>query len=418
MLPANALVSFCARMRILLLTPRPPWPPIDGGRIAMGRLAEGLVHAGLDVEILSLNPRKHRAAIAAAAVGMQAIDIDTSRWVVPAWRAVTGEAPFVVGRFVSNKFREALRAKLGLFKPDIVQIESPFLMPYAEVVREESGARVVLRSLNVEFRIWEGLARNERNPLRRLALRRVASSLRRYEVRHFDTPDAVVPISDDDAEAFRGLGCTRPMHVVPCGITLSDPQPSAPEAGSVGFIGSLDFRPNQEAVTWIVDELWPRVSGRAPEARLSIAGSGPPDWLRRRARGQNIDFLGEVDDARAFMQRMSVVIAPLFAGGGMRIKVLEAMALAKPVVATTLGAGGIDVENGRDILIADDVTTFADGVVRLLREGDTASRIGDAALATVRERYDNDRLAKGLVGFYESLATDVHGSGVQPSTVR
>jgi glycosyltransferase involved in cell wall biosynthesis len=181
------------------------------------------------------------------------------------------------------------------------------------------------------------------------------------------------------------------------------PERSAPEAGTVGFIGSLDFRPNQEAVAWIVDELWPRVTERAPEARLSIAGSGAPGWLRHRAQGQNIEFLGEVIDAQAFLQRTSVVIAPLFAGGGMRIKVLEAMALAKPIVATMLGAGGIDVENGRDIVIADDVTSFADGVVRLLREPDTAARIGDAARNTVRERYDNDTLARGLLRFYESL---------------
>lgn len=390
-------------MRILLLTPRVPWPPIDGGRIAMGRLAEGLVHAGASVELLSLNPRKHRAAVAAAPVPMQAIDIDTSRLIGPALRALAGDIPFIVGRFVSNEFRDALRAALRRFVPDVVQIESPLLLPYAVVVREESVARVVLRSLNVEFRIWEGMARNERNPLRRFAVRRVASSLRAYEVRHLNTPEAIVPISNDDAEVFHGLGCTRPMHVVPCGITLGDLAHTAPEAGSVGFIGSLDFRPNQEAVRWIVDELWPRVTERAPKARLSIAGSGPPDWLRRRARGQNIDFPGEVSDAQAFMQRMSVMIAPLFAGGGMRIKVLEAMALARPVVATTLGAGGIDVENGRDIFIADDVTAFTDSVVRLLRETDTASRIGNAGRATVMDRYDNDTLARGLVRFYESL---------------
>jgi len=140
-----------------------------------------------------------------------------------------------------------------------------------------------------------------------------------------------------------------------------------------------------------------------PEARLSIAGSGPPDWLRQRARGQNVNFLGEVSEAQAFMQQMSVMIAPLFAGGGMRIKVLEAMALARLVVATTLGAGGIDVENGRDILIVDDVTTFADSVIRLLRDANIANRIGSAARATGRNRYDNDTLAAGLVRFYESL---------------
>ncbi|HXA20592.1 MAG TPA: glycosyltransferase family 4 protein [Thermoanaerobaculia bacterium] len=387
-------------MRILLLTPRPPWPPIDGGRIAMGRLAEGLLHAGASVEIVSLNPRKHRAKGVQAPLPMQTVDIDTSRVAGPAFSRGT---PFIVSRFLSGEYREAIRAALRRFKPDVVQIESPFLLPYVATVREECDARVVLRSLNVEFRIWEGLVRNERNALRRFALRRVAASLRAYEVRHFNTPDAIVPISANDGEEFLRLGCTRPMHVVPCGVTLSDRSKVRPEPGTVGFIGSLDFRPNQEAVMWIVDELWPRVTARTPEAHLSLAGSGTPDWLRRRAAGQNIAFLGQVDDAEAFLQRMSVVIAPLFAGGGMRIKVLEAMALAKPIVATALGAGGIDVQSDRDIIIADDVMAFAGGVTRLLHEPETAARIGTAARNSIIDRYDNDTLARGLLRFYESL---------------
>lgn len=369
----------------------------------MGRLAEGLARAGADVEILSLNPRKHRVAEVVTQVPMQTIEIDTSSLLRPVMKALAGNIPFVVSRFVSNEFREALRATMRRFKPDIVQIESPFLLPYAGAVKQESKARVVLRSLNVEFRIWEGLARNERNRMRRIALRRVASSMRAYEVSHLNSPDAIVPISNADAGDFRALGCTRPIHVVPCGITLADLGDAAPAPGTVGFIGSLDFRPNQDAVEWIIDALWPRVIERAPEARLSIAGSSPPEWLRQKARGKNIEFLGGIDDAQAFMQRMSVIIAPLFAGGGMRIKVLEAMALAKPVVATSLGAGGIEFENGRDILIADDATSFADCTVRLLHESDTAARIGNAARATVGERYDNDKIARGLIEFYESL---------------
>jgi glycosyltransferase involved in cell wall biosynthesis len=311
--------------------------------------------------------------------------------------------PFVVARFVSEEFGEALRNTLRRFAPDVVQIESPFLLPYVDVVRSECGARVVLRSLNVEFRIWEGLVRIERNPLRRLALRRIASSLRAYELRQLNVCDAIVPISADDADDFRRLGATRPMHVVPCGVTASEPARVAPIPNSVGFIGSLDFRPNQEAVAWIVDELWPRVIERMPEARLSIAGSGVPEWLRRRMTA--VDFRGAVDDATAFMNSLSVMIAPLFAGGGMRIKVLEAMALAKPIVATKLGAGGLDVEHDRDILIAENAASFADAVALLLRDRQTASRIGDAARETVRSRYDNDALARGLLTFYESLSS-------------
>src|SRR5258708_29234596 len=137
-------------MRILLLTPRPPWPPIDGGRVAMGRLAEGLANAGTDVEIVSLNPRKHRTEVVHAPVPIQTVDIDTSRVVGPA----LSREPFIVSRFVSREFRNAVRAAIRRLKPDVVQIESPFLLPYVAAVREESRVRIVLRSLNVEFRIW------------------------------------------------------------------------------------------------------------------------------------------------------------------------------------------------------------------------------------------------------------------------
>jgi glycosyltransferase involved in cell wall biosynthesis len=391
-------------MRILVLAPRVPWPPIDGGRIAMARLAESLARVGEEVEILSLNPRNRRAPAAVSPpLTLQAVGIDTSRRLVPALRALAKGSPYVVERFVSRRFRDALRVTLRRFDPDIVQIESPFLLPYAATVRAESRSLIVLRALNVEFRIWESLARHESSPLGRIALRRVASSLRAYEMRHLDTPDAVVAISADDGKDFRALGCTRPIHVAPCGVTLSDLPEEAPEPWRAGFIGSLDFRPNQEAVEWIVDQLWPRVTRLAPEARLSIAGSSPPDWLRRRARGQNIEFHGHVDEAGAFMRRMSVVIAPLFAGGGMRIKVLDAMALSRPVVATPLGAHGIEAEQGRNLVIADGAVSFADAVVRLLREPGTAARIGSEARATVAARYDSDTIARDLRGFYASL---------------
>src|SRR4051812_45328174 len=199
-------------MRVLILTPRLPWPPTDGGRLAMSRLAEALAACRAGGENLSPNPRRHRG-VGAGPLPIEAIDIDTSRIVVPPPRV-----PYVVARFISRRFRDAIEAAVARFKPDIVQIESPFLLPYARFIESTT----VLRSLNVEFRIWEGLARNERNVLRRFALRRVATSLRRYELRAMNDVDAIVPISDDDAGDFRELGITRPMHVVPCGVTLPE----------------------------------------------------------------------------------------------------------------------------------------------------------------------------------------------------
>jgi glycosyltransferase involved in cell wall biosynthesis len=347
----------------------------------MARLAESLAGAGAEVEILSLNPRKHRTPVEGP-LPIRAVNIETS---LPAF---SPSAPFLVARFISREFRRALDDALQRFAPDVVQIESPFMLPYARQVR---GARVVLRSHNVEFRIWEGLARIERNPLRRFAMRRNAASLRAHELREMERLDAIVPISEADAGDFRRLGCTRPMHVVPCSVVAHD----IPRVDSrtAGFIGSLDFRPNQDAVRRILDDLWPRVIAREPDARLSIAGSAPPEWLRRRG-------IGPVESAEEFMRGVAVFMAPLFAGGGMRIKVLEAMAMGKAVVATSIGAGGIDCPH---LVIADDVASFADAVVRLLREPEEAARMGAAARAYVAGRYDGASLARGLLRFYQSL---------------
>src|SRR5205085_6968937 len=173
------------------------------------------------------------------------------------------------------------------------------------------------------------------NAIRRVALRAIARSLRRYEIAQLNACDAIVPITEADAADFRKLGCTRPIFVLPGGVELDDAPIDRGIANTAGFLASLDYRPNQEAALWIADEL------RVPSTQLHIAGSRAPEWLRARLRGVN--FHGEVDDANAFIRGMRVMLAPIFSGGGMRIKILAAMAAGKPVVATTIGAEGIDV---------------------------------------------------------------------------
>src|ERR1043166_7321165 len=179
-----------APMRILILTPRLPWPPFAGGRVAMS-----LANAGAEVEVLSLNPRKHRGT-PQGPLPIRAIDIDTSRVVVPLFRSMVSRVPFIVARFFSRRFKDAVDETVRRVRPDVVQVERPFLLPYAP-----AGVPVVLRSLNVEFRVWERLARARRNPLYRW----IAQSLRRYEIREMNRLAAVIPISEDDASDFRSL---------------------------------------------------------------------------------------------------------------------------------------------------------------------------------------------------------------------
>jgi len=374
-------------MRILQLTPRVASPPTDGGRVVMLQVAQSLRRLGADVEVLSLNPRKQHVE------NTDAINIDTSRHFAALLRSFTIGAPQLVARFYSPEFDAILSKRARDF--DVVQLESPFMLPYVRSIREHSRAKIVLRSLNVEFRIWERLAANEPNILRRIALQAIARSLRNYEIAQLNACDAIVPITEADADDFRALGCTRPIFVLPGGVELDDIRITRGTPNTAGFLGSLDYRPNQEAALWLAEQL------RLPSAQLHIAGSRAPEWLRARLRGVN--FHGEVDDANAFIRDMRVMLAPIFSGGGMRIKILAAMAAGKPVVSTTIGAEGIDVIDGVNIVMADDAASFANAIDSLMRDDARAFAIGDAARELVATRYSVDALTRGLLAFYEEL---------------
>lgn len=381
----------------------------------MLQITRGLAAAGVDVEVLSLDPAKHRADPAAARralapVPLDAVPIDTSAFLRAALAARRLRAPWLVARFWSPTFAARLDERLRARPVDVVHVESPFLLPYLATVRAASRARVALRAQNVEFRIWEHLAAGERRPLRRWLLRRLAASLRSWEIARLDDCDALVPISREDDAEFAALGVRRPSFVLPCGVDLDACPPAAAfspggvDPWSVYFVGSMLYLPNREAVEWILERLWPLLAAREPRLRLTVAGSGFPPGLRGRLEAAGIATAADVADLRAFAAPRGAMIAPLFSGSGMRIKLLEAMALGKPVIATTLGARGIEVTPGEEALLADDAVGFADAVVRCARDRELARRLGAAARRLIEERYDARRLAAGLVGFYRGLA--------------
>lgn len=404
-------------MRVLQLCPRMPWPPHDGGRVAMLQITRGLAAAGVEVEVLSLDPAKHGADPAAARralapVPLEAVAVDTSAYLRAAFAARRLAVPWLVARFWSPDFAARLARRLRERPVDVVHLESPFLLPYLPVVRASSAAPVALRAQNVEFRIWEHLAAGEPRAVRRRLFGRLAASLRAWEVARLDDCDALVPISEEDRDDLAALGVGRPSFVLPCGVDL-DAWPAAADARdapgavdpwSLYFVGSMRYLPNREAVEWILERLWPLLVAREPRLRLTVAGSDFPPALRARLAGAGIATAADVGDLRAFAAPFGAMIAPLFSGSGMRIKLLEAMALAMPVIATTLGARGIEVTPGAEALLADDADGFADAVVRCARDRDLARRLGAAGRRLIEERYDARRLTAGLVAFYRGLA--------------
>jgi glycosyltransferase involved in cell wall biosynthesis len=396
-------------LRILQLATRVPWPANDGGRVAIVQITRGLAAHGCDVDLLTLNPAQQRedvgaarAALAPARVDAIDADISIARGML---RSLRTRAPLLLARFTTSAFARALRERLRSTRYDVVHIESPYLLSYLPLLRAESRAKIVMRAQNVEFHVWKARAEQARG-VRRVVLRRVAASLREWELAHINACDALLPISRADAGEFLARGCRVPLHVLPCGVMV-DAEPAPPgDPFAFYFVGAMEHAPNTGAARWLAEELWPRVVAREPRARLTIAGSRFPVALRDALAARGVTIAADVPDLDAFAAPFGAMLAPLFTASGMRVKTLEAMARGKPVIANTLGAGGIDLEPGVHALIANDVDTFAEAVLHCVREPESARRIGLAARALAAERYDVRRVTAELIDFYERLVRD------------
>ncbi len=182
----------------------------------------------------------------------------------------------------------------------------------------------------------------------------------------------------------------------PTALATGTPSPSS-------FLGSLDWRPNLEAVTWFLESVWPIVRRAVPRARFHVGGSNPPADLAGRLRTEGVRFLGRVPDARDFLASGAAMVVPLRSGGGMRVKILEAMALGVPVVSSHLGATGIGALDGTEILLADGPEALAAACVSLLLEQDRAVAIGRAGRRRVHETFDAGEIGRRFLEFLELL---------------
>ena len=403
-------------MHILQLCPRVPYPPHDGGAIAMYDVAAGLVRAGHRVTLLAINTPKHRQpADALAHLGpnlrLELVDVDTGISAIKALKNLLfSRQPYNVERFISPAVGQRLLEVLRTGQVDIVQMEGTFVAWYAEWLGRQHGADfrvppLVLRAHNVENTIWHMLARREVNPLKRIFLQTMASRLEAFERRYLRQFDAVAAITEADAERLRALHCPEPVVFIPAGVELSRVQanPAAqPKPRTLFMIGSLDWLPNQEGVEWLLREVWPTLHAEMPDVELHIAGRNAPAHLLA-PRTDNVFMHGFVESAAEFMQQYDLMLVPLLSGGGMRVKIIEGLALGKAILSTRLGAEGIAVRDGHDIVLRDSPADWLTALRSWARGELPARELGAEAARTAATLYDNRRVVQRFIDVYEQL---------------
>jgi len=401
-------------MRILFLTPQLPYPPQKGTALRNWGLIQGL-SGRHDVSLLSftepdtgvtLAPPLSQTCERIATVAQP----KRTRW-ERIRDMVRTRQPDMALRLASRAYEQALRDWMAEHSFDVVQIEGIELAPYLDVVRAApQDALVVFDDHNCEYVLQERTFLTDLYSPTRWSGAAYSfvqwQRLRRYEARICQEADRVLAVSEADAAALRDLVPGLEVQVIPNGIDTDAYRASRRDVDEsdghrLVFTGTMDFRPNVDAVLWFAKEVLPLVRAEVPKVRFDVVGQRPHRRLSPLAGDPSIRLTGWVEDVKPYFERATVYVAPLRMGGGTRLKLLEAMSMEKPIVATSLGAEGYPVENGRELLLADDPGEFAKAVVSLLHDRARRLELGRTARAFVEEEYDWRVIVPRLEKVYE-----------------
>lgn len=397
-------------MRILQVCLKPPYPTRDGGCMAIAAITEGLLAEGHDLKVMCMATDKHPfnaenvPESILKATKMEAVQMDVRVKPVTAFLNLFSSKSYNVTRFYSREFEERLIEILKESSFDIIHLESIFCLPYLQAIRSTSKAKVIVRAHNIEHIIWQRLAEQESNTFKKAYLNLLSNRLKAYEITELKKVDGIVPISEEDKHGLIQLGVHVPMEVIPMGLSVAAIAREPLSTGSLQLyhVGSMDWQPNVEAVEYFIQDIWPVIHSNHPDVSCHFAGRNMAANLRSQHKPP-LHVHGELASVADFAADKQIMLAPLLSGGGMRIKIVEAMAMGKVVLSTTIGAEGIPYIAGEHLLIANTPDEFVQQLSWLKANPLELQRIGDNARKLAEERFDAAAITSRLTYFYRSI---------------
>jgi sugar transferase (PEP-CTERM/EpsH1 system associated) len=396
-------------MRILFLHSQVPYPQDTGAKIRTFQL---LTHLGRHHEVtLACYGTNVEAEDAVAAVRRVTADVlllpgqtrgKTAEMAALARSLRTG-LPFSVSKYVHRSAMAMVMQKTQQAPFAVVHIDQPHLAVTAPPL---DYAPRVIHEHNIESQIAKRFYEKTRNPLLKQFMLGQYRRMERFEVGLWKQADHVVTVSDQDREQVLAVCPDKSITVVENGVDLDyfacTPHPQ--NSPQLVYTGSMDWLPNEDAVLYFAAEIFPQIRRCYPDASFTIVGRRPSDKVRRLAQMDGIQVTGTVKDVRPYYGQATVLVVPLRIGGGSRLKILEAMSAGVPVVATSIGCEGLDVQNGEHLLIADEPEQFAQKTIEVLSDQDLQARLSTSARDRVVQKYSWASMADRLASVYNALA--------------
>jgi glycosyltransferase involved in cell wall biosynthesis len=398
-------------LRILILTYRVPFPQNGGYPIVVCNTVRGLVNLGHEVSLVALNAKKNHHENSEqdkellSKINYRAYKININVSILDVAINLFSKTSFNIDKYYDAGFEKLLVQEIRKTPYDIIQFEGLFMSLYLEAVRKNSKAKLIYRAHNIENQIWQRLSLQKSDPFKKSYLRMHAKRIKNYELDQLNHFDGIAVFTEQDKSTLLEYGTKIPIEILPVGINLPDYQPdlSKTEFPSLFFLGSLDWLPNREGIEWFLDSFYSDLTEGELRVRFYVAGNDIPERFDDYEVLGKIFIQGEVDDALEFVNSKSIMIVPLLSGGGMRVKIVEGMAMQKCIISTTLGAEGINFENGVNIVIANNRQEFYDAIKLCIADEDYCKKIGGKARELIEQQYDMNTVTKNLVEFYKSV---------------
>jgi len=394
-------------MKILQLCPKPLFSPLDGGKIAMLATAEGLMKAGQDVQQWVISSPAHPfPEKIPTGYPFQVVKTQVDTRIKPfsaLGNLLLSGASYNMIRFKTDGVATGLEKILKKQEFDVIQAESIYSLAHLGIIRRYSKAKIILRAHNVEHRIWERRAFNSENPLKKVYFGAMAKRLKKEEIAIWNSVDGIAAMSEVDAEMLKNEGVRTPIAVIGIGTDLRAPSETTDQVSvnQLFHLGAMNWGPNAEGIRWFIDKVWPAVLKSFPTMKLVLAGRDMPEEFTRMT-GSHI-LVKDAEDAAQFMLNEGIMIVPLFSGSGIRVKIIEGMALGKLIISTPLGAEGLRAEDGEHLLIASTPEAFVRKIRMLHDESGLAARISENARTFATSNFSNEKLTLRLLDFYNTL---------------
>jgi sugar transferase (PEP-CTERM/EpsH1 system associated) len=393
-------------MRILWITLGLPFPPDSGTRIRDFNLIR---QVSTKVEICLCSLLTEDLPPEWRALQQYCETIETYRPSAPAsawssWVQGSGSSrPLATRPFYFESFDKKIREILDSQRIDVVQIEHSFLACYRQAIPAASKAKTILSFHNVGSLQYRRIASLNTGLRAKLGFMAKAILMQGWEARIAARFDRSIVVSRKEGRLLHNEDHSLRLSIIENGVDcdLFKPLPESASDPSILFLGVLSYPPNTDAVQWFVREAWPSILSRIPGAQLHVAGHSPPPALQHLHGKNGVSIHGYVEDPQTLYSRATLVIAPLRAGGGTRLKILEAMALGRPVVSTSIGCEGLEVISGEHLIVANGAHDFASAVIQALSSSDLRQRIATNARNLVETRYSWRGIGHKLVDVYQ-----------------